>query len=78
MEFRKRVLHHGAAIGIHRMSHDEVYYVLSGRGDVTSDGATQRLEAGMAAYLFVGAEVGVKQIGEAPLALIVTYPNSTP
>ena len=78
MEFRKRVLHRGAAIGLHRLSHDEVYYVLSGQGDVTSYTTTRRLEPGMAAYLFSGAEVGIWQIGEEPLALIVSYPNPTP
>lgn len=78
MEFRKRVLHPGAAIGLHHLSHDEVYYVLSGRGEVASDGATQRLEAGMAAYLFADAEVGIKQVGDEPLALIISYPNPSP
>lgn len=75
MEFRKRVLHVGAAIGLHPIDHDEVYYVLSGQGDVTSDGSTQRLEPGMAAYLYKGATVGIKQVGKEPLALIVSYPN---
>ena len=36
MEFRKRILHRGAAIGPHLIAHDEVYYVLSGTGEVTS------------------------------------------
>jgi len=76
MEFRKRVLHAGAAIGFHRIDHDEVYYVLSGQGDVTSDGVTRRLQAGMAAYLYKGANVGIKQLGEEPLAIIVSYPNA--
>ena len=75
MEFRKRVLHRGAAIGTHPIDHDEVYYVLSGSGDVTSDGTTQRLKPGMAAYLYKGAVVGIRQLGEEPLALIVSYPN---
>eukprot|EP01041_Mallomonas_annulata_P032921 gene32921-55474_t len=48
MEFRKRVLHKGAAIGLHPIRHDEVYYVLSGEGDVTSDGITRRMGPGMA------------------------------
>jgi mannose-6-phosphate isomerase-like protein (cupin superfamily) len=76
MEFRKRVLHAGAAIGLHRIDHDEVYYVLSGSGEVTSDGATQRLQPGMATYLYKGAMVGIKQVGEEPLAIIVSYPNT--
>lgn len=74
MEFRKRVLHKGAAIGLHPIAHDEVYYVLSGEGDVTSDGVTQRLKPGMAAYLYDGAVVGIKQVGRKPLALVISYP----
>ena len=75
MEFRKRVLHPGAAIGPHRIEHDEVYYVLEGQGLVESDGTVKTLEPGMAAYLFLGSVVGIKQVGSAPLALIISYPN---
>jgi mannose-6-phosphate isomerase-like protein (cupin superfamily) len=74
LEFRKRVLDKGASIGLHEIGHDEVYYVLSGAGDVTSDGETRRLGPGGAAYLYAGASVGVAQVGEAPLALIIAYP----
>jgi len=74
MEFRKRVLHKGAAIGLHPIALDEVYYVLSGEGEVTSDGVTRRLRPGMAAYLYDGAVVGIKQIGREPLSLIISYP----
>lgn len=75
MEFRRRVLHPGAAIGAHPIDHDEVYYVLSGSGEVVSDGVTAVLEPGMAAYLWRGAVVGIRQLGDAPLDLIVSYPN---
>ncbi len=75
MEFRRRVLHPGAAIGKHPIAHDEVYYVLSGRGEVVSDGITAVLEPGMAAYLWKGAVVGIRQLGDEPLDLIVSYPN---
>ena len=74
MEFRKRVLHKGAAIGLHPIAHDEVYYVLSGEGEVTSDGFSQRIRPGMAAYLYDGAVVGIRQIGRKPLSLIISYP----
>lgn len=74
MEFRIRTLHVGAAIGLHPISHDEVYYVVSGTGDVTSDGETARMTGGMAAYLYEGAEVGIVQVGEEPLSLIIAYP----
>jgi hypothetical protein len=29
--FRKRALHVGASIGVHKLTHDEVYYVVSGQ-----------------------------------------------
>jgi mannose-6-phosphate isomerase-like protein (cupin superfamily) len=74
MEFRKRVLHKGAAIGIHPIAHDEVYYVVSGEGEVESDGKTARLTAGMSAYLYDGAKVGIRQLGDTPLTLIISYP----
>lgn len=74
MEFRRRVLDIGAAIGEHVISHDEVYYVLSGRGEVVSDGATAILEPGMAAYLYAGAVVGIRQLGDDPLNMIISYP----
>ncbi len=76
MEFRRRILHVGAAIGMHPIDHDEVYYVLSGEGEVTSDGQTARLGAGMAAYLYTGAQVGIRQVGNEPLSLIISYPVS--
>lgn len=74
MEFRKRVLHKGAEIGLHPIAHDEVYYVLSGEGVVTSDGVSQKIGPGMAAYLYDGAVVGIKQLGRKPLTLIISYP----
>lgn len=74
MEFRKRILHPGSAIGEHVIAHDEVYYVLSGEGEVISDGKKARLRPGMAAYLYNGANVGIRQLGKQPLALIVSYP----
>ena len=78
MEFRKRALHAGAAIGEHVIAHDEVYYVLSGEGEVVSDGKTARLTPGMAAYLYKGAIVGIRQTGTRPLSLIISYPNNQP
>jgi len=74
-EFRKRVLHKGAAIGPHPIDHDEIYYVLSGSGEVASDGKTSRLGSGMAAYLYNRASVGIRQLGEEPLVLIIAYPG---
>ncbi|WP_423023509.1 cupin domain-containing protein [Undibacterium sp. Ji42W] len=75
MEFRKRILHPKAEIGLHPIAHDEIYDVLSGEGTVTSDGKTAALKAGMAAYLYKGAVVGIKQTGTEALSIIVSYPN---
>jgi len=75
LEFRKRVLHIGAAIGLHRIAHDEVYYVLDGEGRVESDGVSGTLRAGMAAWLYKGSDVGIWQQGARPLTLIISYPN---
>jgi mannose-6-phosphate isomerase-like protein (cupin superfamily) len=74
-EFRKRALHAGAAIGIHIIVHDEIYYVLSGTGIVHSDGEEKALRAGTAAWLYKGAKVGIRQTGSEPLVLIIAYPN---
>lgn len=76
MEFRRRILHRGAAIGEHPIDHDEVYYVLDGEGEVISDGQRARLIKGMAAYLYKGAVVGIRQVGRKPLSLIISYPNN--
>ena len=74
MEFRRRVLDVGSAIGEHPIAHDEVYYVTSGTGTVISDGIEAELAPGMAAYLYEGAIVGIRQTGEEPLSIIIAYP----
>ncbi len=78
MEFRRRVLHRGAAIGEHPIDHDEIYYVLDGEGEVVSDGERAVLRKGMTAYLYRGAVVGIRQLGRKPLSLIISYPNRLP
>jgi mannose-6-phosphate isomerase-like protein (cupin superfamily) len=78
MEFRKRVLHVGAAIGEHVIAHDEIYYVLSGEGEVISDGKRAQLKPGMAAYLYSGGNVGISQRGREALTLIIAYPLPEP
>ena len=74
MEFRRRVLDVGAAIGEHPIAHDEVYYITAGRGIVESDGVEAELTPGMAAYLYSGATVGIRQVGDEPLSIIIAYP----
>ncbi|MFC4296350.1 cupin domain-containing protein [Novosphingobium tardum] len=78
MEFRRRILDRGAAIGEHPIAHDEVYYVLEGEGEVLSDGKRAKLVKGMTAYLYRGASVGIWQKGKKPLSLIIAYPVEKP
>lgn len=76
MEFRKRVMHPGSSIGLHVIAHDEVYYVVSGQGDVTTDGVTTRMGPGDTAYLYDGGDVGITQVGDEDLVLIIAYPTA--
>lgn len=74
MEFRRRVLDVGAAVGEHRIGHDEVYYVTAGHGVVISDGVEAPVGPGMAAYLYAWSVVGIRQTGDEPLSIIIAYP----
>ena len=74
MEFRKRVMHPGSSIGAHAIAHDEVYYVISGTGEVTADGRTDAVGPGDAAYFYDGNTVGIRQTGKDDLVLLIAYP----
>lgn len=70
---RRRTFHPNSEWGDHEIGHDQIYYVVSGEGEITSDGVTRRLTAGMAAYVFKGAVVRVKQIGAEPFSVIMAW-----
>lgn len=72
--FRKRALPKGGAIGLHVLGHDEVYYVLSGRAELTVDDQQRSLQPSTAVYMSKGANVGIRQVGDDDLVLIVAYP----
>ena len=73
--FRKRALHPGSAIGYHKQTHDEVYYILSGRGELTLDGEQIPVGPGAAILTRPGSSHGLKQVGSEDLVLIITYPS---
>lgn len=75
VEFRRRVLYPDATIGLHQMDHDEAFYVVSGEGVLTLGGNLIRVSAGKLAYLRRGDMVAVRQVGSAPLSVIITYPR---
>lgn len=72
--FRKRALHQGASIGMHVLEHDEVYYIVSGRGEVTVDDTKRAVGPDTAIFMHEGADVGIRQVGDADLVVIVSYP----
>lgn len=72
--FRKRALHQGASIGMHVLKHDEVYYIVSGRGLLTVDDTQREVGADTAIFMHEGADVGIRQLGEDDLVMIISYP----
>jgi quercetin dioxygenase-like cupin family protein len=79
--FRKRALHPGAGIGYHEHRDDEIYYVLSGKGEYTLDGVKHVVGPGDALLTRAGSSHGMKVLGDRDLVLIITYqqkPRPTP
>lgn len=75
--FRKRALHPGATIGEHRNDKDEIYYVLSGRGELMLDGEYREVAAGDAILTRRGSTHGLRQRGEEDLVIFVVFPKPT-
>jgi mannose-6-phosphate isomerase-like protein (cupin superfamily) len=71
--FRKRALKPGSAIGYHMQKEDEIYYVLSGRGEMTMDGKKFEVGPGDAILTRPGASHGLKQVGSEDLVIMINY-----
>jgi len=71
--FRKRALKPGSGIGYHLQKEDEIYYVLSGRGEMTMDGKTFEVKPGDCILTRPGASHSLKQIGKDDLVIIINY-----
>jgi mannose-6-phosphate isomerase-like protein (cupin superfamily) len=76
--FRKRVLKPGSAIGYHEQKEDEIYYVLSGRGQMTLDGRTVDVGPGTAILTRTGSSHGLKQVGTDDLVILINYEQAPP
>jgi mannose-6-phosphate isomerase-like protein (cupin superfamily) len=74
--FRKRALHPGSAIGLHEQKEDEIYYVLSGKGELTLDGKRSEVGPGTAILTRVGSSHSLRQVGPDDLVIIIVYPNA--
>ncbi|MFC3815144.1 cupin domain-containing protein [Lysobacter sp. GCM10012299] len=71
--FRQRALHPGATIGEHRNDKDEIYYVLSGRGELLLDGQRREVGPGDAILTRDGSTHALAQRGKEDLVIIVAY-----
>ena len=76
--FRQRALHPGATIGEHRNDKDEIYYVLSGRGELLLDGKRREVGAGDAILTRNGSTHALAQRGKDDLVIIVAYRKQPP
>lgn len=75
--FRKRALHPGAAIGGHVNDKDEIYYVLSGRGELVLNGATREVGPGDAILTRSGDSHALRQLGDEDLVIFIVYDESS-
>ncbi len=75
--FRKRALHPGAAIGYHEQDRDEVYYVLSGTGELTMNGTKSVVGPGTSILTRTGSSHGLRQTGADDLVIVIVYSKSS-
>ena len=71
--FRKRTFHPGSGVGLHEQKEDEIYYVLSGRGQMTLDGKTVDVTPGTAVLTRTGSSHSLKQVGSEDLVVLINY-----
>ena len=71
--FRKRAFHPGSGVGLHEQKEDEIYYVLSGRGQMTLDGKTVDVTPGTAVLTRTGSSHSLKQVGSDDLVVLINY-----
>jgi mannose-6-phosphate isomerase-like protein (cupin superfamily) len=71
--FRKRALKPGSGIGYHEQHEDEIYYVLSGTGQMTIDGKSFEVTPGTAILTRPGSSHGLKQTGAEDLVIMINY-----
>ena len=72
--FRKRALHPGSAIGYHEQKEDEIYYVLSGSGELMLDSTRHIIGPGTAVLTRPGSSHSLRQIGTSDLVILIAYP----
>ena len=73
LAFRKRIMHPGSAIGYHLQKEDEIYYVLSGKGEMQMNGQSFEVKSGDAVLTRPGSSHGLKQTGTEDLVILINY-----
>lgn len=73
LQFTKRILQPGAAIGYHLQKEEEIYYIVSGNGIMQMNGELFPVTAGDAILTYAGSSHGLKQTGTADLVVIINY-----
>jgi mannose-6-phosphate isomerase-like protein (cupin superfamily) len=73
LQFTKRLLHPGSAIGYHLQKEEEIYYIASGTGEMQMNGQTFPVKAGDAILTLAGSSHGLKQTGTEDLVVIINY-----
>jgi quercetin dioxygenase-like cupin family protein len=71
--FRKRILHPGSSIGYHAQEADEIYYILSGTGELNMNGETIRVSAGDAILTRPGNSHGIRPAGNEDMTILISY-----
>ena len=73
LQFTKRVLHPGSAIGYHLQKEEEIYYIASGTGEMQMNGEIFMVQTGDAILTLAGSSHGLKQTGKDDLVVIINY-----
>ncbi len=73
LQFTKRILHPGAAIGYHLQKEEEIYYIVSGDGEMMMNGKIFIVSGGDAILTHAGSSHGLKQTGKDNLVVIINY-----
>lgn len=71
--FRKRTLYPGSSIGYHLQQKDEIYYIVSGHGELTMNGKKIFVNSGDAILTRAGSSHGLKPVGNDSLTIIINY-----
>lgn len=74
--FRKRILKPGSSIGYHLQHEDEIYYILSGTGEMKMNGKTFPVKPGDAILTRPGSSHGLTPGKDQELILIIVYPKN--